>query len=610
MPDRNLTLKSVFFFLVLALLGVATWCTLAFPRLTILQLSLDRSDALRVATEYLRHDRGLDVTSYRHAVYFADEGDTNRYLQKALGREAANKWLKSHDYEPFAWVIRFFKPGQKEEFRLEISCRDGRILFYRRTIDSNAARVEVTSEEARKLAERALKQLGLDLSGYELKDTTVERQSRRVDYNFTWKRRDVDLPWSRDPKAEGAKLLAGVIVSGHEILSFDRQVFSIPDGFERFLDAEQEAGRNMSTIFYFIFLAIVISAVLAVVNTRDHLTIVAVKPFYYGLSLALFIAISAGSLSLFESIISNYPTSQPLGPFLWRSVMGVLLSAFFIVIGFLVAALAAEAVRQRYDEARSKGSFLFYVRSTFLSRDVLGRVLVGYATACGLLGLQAVLFFAGECHFGVWSEDPWLTQYSNSYLPAIVALAMGLKASLSEEFTYRVFVLNALRPWVKFVPVAVFLSAVGWGFGHTGYAVFPTWFRGVEVTILGVFLSLVYLRCGIIAVLVAHYLFDVFWASSGCLLGQVKPLYFYSSLGVLLLPLFWGLVAFFKNIPETERPLVIRLSPHQYFSRQVLGTFVARRKAEGADLAALQEECLRNGWDPVVVREVFLEADG
>jgi hypothetical protein len=74
--------------------------------------------------------------------------------------------------------------------------------------------------------------------------------------------------------------------------------------------------------------------------------------------------------------------------------------------------------------------------------------------------------------------------------------------------------------------------------------------------------------------------------------------------------LFWGLVAFFKNIPETERPLVIRLSPHQYFSRQVLGTFVARRKAEGADLAALQEECLRNGWDPVVVREVFLEADG
>jgi hypothetical protein len=187
---------------------------------------------------------------------------------------------------------------------------------------------------------------------------------------------------------------------------------------------------------------------------------------------------------------------------------------------------------------------------------------------------------------------------------------MGLKASLSEEFTYRVFAMNALRPWVKYVPVAVFLSAVGWGFGHSGYAVFPTWFRGVEVTILGVFLSVVYLRCGIIAVLVAHYLFDVFWASSGCLLGQVKPLYYFSSMGVLLLPLFWGLIAFFKNIPESERPLVIRLSPHQHFNRLVLGTFVARRQAEGADLAVLRDECLRNGWDPVVVREVFLETEG
>jgi len=610
MPRQNLTVKSVLFFLVLAFLGAATWLVLAFPRLTILQLSLDRADALRIATEYLRHERGVTVAGFQHAVFFTDEGDTNRYLQKALGREEANKWLKSHDYEPFAWVVRFFRPGQKEEFRLEISCRDGHILFYSRTIDNNAPRPEVTSDEARQLAEQALKQLGLDLSGYELKDTTVQRQSRRVDYDFTWKRRDVDLPWSRDPKAEGAKLLAGVIVSGHEVLSFDRQELLIPDGFERFLDAEQEAGRNLSTIFYFIFLAIVISAVLVVVNTRNHLAIVAIKPFYFTLSLVLFVAIAAASFSLFESVVSGYPTSQALGPYLWRAVMQVLLSAFFIVIGFLVAALAAEAVRVRQDEARPKGAFLFYVRSTFFSRDVLGRVLVGYATVCGLLGLQAVLFATGERHFGVWSEDPWLTQYSNSYLPAIVALAMGLKASLSEEFTYRVFVLHALKPWVKFVPVAVFLSAVGWGFGHTGYAVFPTWFRGVEVTILGVFLSLVYLRCGIIAVLVAHYLFDVFWASSGCLLGQVKPLYFYSSLAVLLLPLFWGLIAFFRNEPEAERPLLIRLSPHQHFNRLVLGTFVSRRRAEGADLAGLQEECLRNGWDPVVVREVFLEADG
>jgi hypothetical protein len=125
---------------------------------------------------------------------------------------------------------------------------------------------------------------------------------------------------------------------------------------------------------------------------------------------------------------------------------------------------------------------------------------------------------------------------------------------------------------------------------------------------LGVFLSVVYLRCGIIAVLVAHYLFDVFWASSGCLLGQVKPLYFFSALGVLLLPLFWGIIAFFRNEPETEHVLESRLTPHQSFNRQILETFVSCRRSEGADLKALQEECLSNGWDPVVVRDVFAKS--
>jgi membrane protease YdiL (CAAX protease family) len=605
MPHRDTTFKTILFFLVIALLGVTTWIILAFPRLTILKLSLDRSDALRSAADYLQRERGVEVKGFKHAVIFANEGDTNRYLQKSLGRVEANKWLADHDYEPFSWVVRFFKPGQKEEYRINLSSRDGRVLSYRRTIDENVPRPDTPPEEARRVAERALKQLGLDLARYELKDSTVQRRSHRVEYTLTWKRRDVNLPWTRDPKADGAKVLAGVLVSGREVLSFDRQVLWIPDGFDRYLDTEQEAGRNLSTIFYLVFLVIVISAVVVVINARNHLALVAVKPFYCAVSLVLYVVVSIASLTLFEGIISSYPTSQALGSFVWRSVMQVLLSAFFIVVGFIVASLAAEAVRQRWDETRPKGSLLFYVRSTFFSRDILGRVLMGYAAGCGMLGLQAVLFAAGERHFGVWSEDPMLTQFSNSYLPAIVALAMGLKASLSEEFTYRVFVMNALRPRVKFLPVAIFLSALVWGFGHTAYAVFPTWFRGMEVTVLGVFLSVVYLRCGIIAVLVAHYLFDVFWASSGCLLGDVKPLYFYSSLGVLLLPLIWGVIAFFRNEPETERSMDIALSPHQSFNRKVLETFVAHRRNEGADLASLQKECFRHGWDPVVVREVF-----
>jgi hypothetical protein len=47
-----------------------------------------------------------------------------------------------------------------------------------------------------------------------------------------------------------------------------------------------------------------------------------------------------------------------------------------------------------------------------------------------------------------------------------------------------------------------------WGFAHANYPVFPNYVRGVELTIGGVMFGLVFLRYGIVACMVAHFVIN------------------------------------------------------------------------------------------------------
>ena len=151
--------------------------------------------------------------------------------------------------------------------------------------------------------------------------------------------------------------------------------------------------------------------------------------------------------------------------------------------------------------------------------------------------------------------------------------------------------------------IIVLLSSLIWGFSHSGYPIFPMWFRGLEVTCLGLFLAFIYLNFGIIPVIVAHYLFDAFWNSSGYIFGSSTPFYFTSSLSVLLLPLALGLVAFWLNKKEGERPLRWHLNAHQRYNLEVLKSFLKYNKNtyEHKSQGEIKKEITGHGWDPAVV---------
>jgi hypothetical protein len=206
----------------------------------------------------------------------------------------------------------------------------------------------------------------------------------------------------------------------------------------------------------------------------------------------------------------------------------------------------------------------------------------------------------------VWTERLQISQASSSFWPFLTALAISFRAGVSEEIFFRLFGINWGEKLFKNVLVACVVTSLIWGFGHTHYPIFPAWFRGLEVTCLGLLLSFFYLRHGILPVVVGHYLFDAFWGCAGFLLGKSQPFDFWTCALVVGLPFLLGIICFVANKPNIEKPNVLVLKKTQLFNRDVLISFLSDPKnVQGKTTDQLRKDLCDNGWDGVVVDEAL-----
>ena len=151
--------------------------------------------------------------------------------------------------------------------------------------------------------------------------------------------------------------------------------------------------------------------------------------------------------------------------------------------------------------------------------------------------------------------------------------------------------------------LAVFLSAAMWGFGHTGYEIFPMWFRGLEVTCIGIVMGIFYLRFGLVCVIAAHFLIDAFLSGLPYLLNPRASFDFTSALAVIILPLLLALMALIFNRNTQEKPLSIRFNPQQQFNYSLLHELCASKTPD--ELIALKKDLERHGWDAAIIDRVF-----
>jgi membrane protease YdiL (CAAX protease family) len=298
-----------------------------------------------------------------------------------------------------------------------------------------------------------------------------------------------------------------------------------------------------------------------------------------------------------------------MATYYWLSIMRIFLSIGFGGVLFVFPGMAGELLRAEELRDAKYSSLLYYVKSTFFSRNVSWSIFFGYLLFFILLGFQAVLFYFGQEYLGVWKELTSLSQFSSSYLPFFGAFVIGVNASLDEEVIFRLFGISLSKRFLKSTTLAVILSSLVWGFGHTSYAIFPVWFRGIEVSFLGLVFGFAFIKFGFITVVVAHYLFDVFWGTATYLFGHSSAYLFFGSVAILSIPLVFAAVAFFANKEDKEKEIRISLDRIQKYNLGVLVVFVSAQKNNGFDAETIKKGLLSHNWDielvDLAIEEVF-----
>jgi len=283
---------------------------------------------------------------------------------------------------------------------------------------------------------------------------------------------------------------------------------------------------------------------------------------------------------------------------------------FFTTIMFLVPAIAGESLRREIYPDRPQASLAQNIGASFFTRGVSTAVILGYLFCVILLGAQSLLFYFGQKYLGVWREWIKMAQYSSAFVPALSVFCAAASASLTEEIVFRMFGITFTRKFLGRTSLAVVFMAFLWGFGHSEYPIYPVWFRGVEVGMVGILFGFVYLRFGLITVLVAHYLFDCFWGIAPHILSHTTFPLLSQALFIFLLPLLFAALAFVRNRPDTQRSVAFPLDSIQSFNVELLCPFLVEQKARGVLAGEARNVLLAHNWDIELVERALARIYG
>lgn len=181
-------------------------------------------------------------------------------------------------------------------------------------------------------------------------------------------------------------------------------------------------------------------------------------------------------------------------------------------------------------------------------RYVLNSIQTGYIWAFILLGVQTIMFIILSYTLDNWSttdaaQSPYNMKYA--WLLPIVAWLAGL----SEEAVYRLFGIQMLKKLVRNTLIASLITTLIWALGHTLYPIYPVISRPIELTVIGLLFSYIFLRHGFIAAMFSHVVFDSILMGATLIFMQDK-VNVGAGIVTIILPFIVGYLVYRFNPPR------------------------------------------------------------
>ncbi len=486
----------------------------AFPEASV-NFQVSREEALVRAEKFVT-GLGENVNGYRSAIVFNVDDNAKTYLERELGLQEANR-LMSSELNIWFWDVRFFKPLQQEEFRVHVNPA-GKIVSYEHTIEESRAGASLDRASAQNAAQNYLStSIGLDLKGWDLlpEEANSNKPPNRLDWAFTWEKhgfRAKDAPYRLQVTLQGDR------IGGSE------EFLHVPQAWERGYQRLRSGNDTLAFVFTIPYLLLLGTAVwLAIQLTKSGET-------RWGAAIKLG---ALAAVMLFLQSLNDWPlwgvgydTKDPYSSFILLQIGRALLLAAATALTITLVLPAAEPLYRKSQPGQLRLGELF-TRRGLRSKEFFSASVVGLCLAAAHIGFIVAFYIFATKH-GAWApEELNYSDSVNTAFPWISGVAIGLLASMNEEFTFRLFAIPFFMRFTKSRWVAVIVPAFLWSFLHSNYPQEPAYIRGIEIGIIGIVAGLVMLRWGIAATLIWHYTVDALLV--GLLLIRSNSLYFKTS---------------------------------------------------------------------------------
>ncbi|WP_168122974.1 type II CAAX endopeptidase family protein [Paenibacillus sp. HB172176] len=373
-------------------------------------------------------------------------------------------------------------------------------------------------------------------------DETDERQTlQRLLYSRDFKESETaDLQrnekgeWSVSPTGYGigeAKLrivMRSQLIDGKAVVTEYKPAFVVPDSYVQYVEDQDHLAKLLTNIGYLLMSIVLgILAIVYAILYRKHTS------FKYGswLTVIFFIAYLIMNLNVLKGIRASQGET-------WMSDAVIVVTIVFTII--LAVPMAASIY---FSMVAGDGLWKAQGRKLWprLGQPGYGQYVwrsmgLAYLFAAILLGLQPLIFILLSNVIGTWgTSDVTMSPYNMSVLWLMPVLAWA--AAISEEAVYRFFGIGLFRKWFRSTFIAALIPTLSWALGHVMYPFYPATTRLIELMVIGLLFSFIFVKYGFITSMFTHAIFNsVAVGSSLFMIG--KPIDMISAAFFIALPLF------------------------------------------------------------------------
>lgn len=527
--------------------------------LSIIDVSItaNRQEILE-KTKYIIEDKKLLKNDYDTAVYF----NTNTWLQYYVelecgGKEVFKEIIQTKVAEPYLWVVRACQEGKVSEVTATFT-PEGIPFSFAKKMDEMESGVNISKEEAQQLGQtEAHIHWNIDFSEYELHDySTQEQLGKRIDHIFTYQKQNISL-------GKEGKYRIKIVISGNQVTEVSPFVF-IPESFVRRyqeMSSDNKALHSLGNFLNMIFIYL-----LGLIGLGLYLWYNKGLSFKNPRMLAFFLALGAllVQFSQWPFLYLHYITSLSKISFIIQSVSLIFLRAITTFgQSTLIYAIAVGATIFVF---RNRYSLWNLCSSRLVATDRISWAIVSAYSVMAFHFLYVVGYYllVTSKYFGYWMPSDTVSNPNvlACYMPWLSSLVMSFSAGTLEESLYRALPLAGavlVGRYFKQEKICIFLglilSAVIFASLHATYPSYPGYLRIVELIPMALGYGLVYLRMGLIPVMIAHWFFDLILMGLPVFVSCAPGAWIYKGiLGfVLLLPLLYVMYARYKHgyVPDS-----------------------------------------------------------